>query len=374
MPDTARNLPGNGPLRVGVVGVGHMGRLHVRTYRRMADAAVAAGREVPVILAGVVDADPARAAKVAEEFAAPALATPDELLGRVDAVSIAVPTRHHARVAEPFLARRIPVLVEKPLASTRAEAEALVDLARRHECLLAVGHSERFNPAVMALDRLTIRPKYIECRRVSSFSFRSLDIGVVLDMMIHDIDIMLHLARSEPLRVDAIGVNIVDRHEDVANARIVFADGCVASLTGSRLAFKTERQIRVFSEEAYISLDYGKRQCRIIKKGPKLDLAHMARQAAAAEGAGQDPAAFLSGMDFGDLLTYEELPIDDHEPLLKELEEFLDCVRTGRRPRVSEIEGYQAVACAERILDSIRAHQWDGRPDGRIGLAGPVRG
>jgi len=344
-------------LRVAVVGVGHMGRLHARTYAKMPQ----------VKLVGVVDTDPARAAKIAEEFGTKPFARADELFGQIDAATIAVPTMHHAKVAEPFLRRRIPVLVEKPLAATREEAEALAKLAGDCECLLQVGHTERFNPAVMALDRLTIHPKFIECRRISPFSFRSIDIGVVLDMMIHDIDIVLHLARSQPQRVDAVGLNIIAKNEDLADARISFANGCVANLSASRLAFKTERKIRVFSEEAYISLDYQKRECRIIKKSPKLDLVHLARQAA---DGGEDVMAALAGMDFGDLLTFEEIKIDDHEPLLKELEEFTDCVRSGKRPRVSEIEGYQAVACATRILEGIRNHQWDGRPDGRVGLVG----
>ena len=348
-------------LRVAVIGVGHMGRNHVRAYQRLAG----------VELIGVVDTNPGRAKLIGDEFGVPAFGSIDDVIDRVDAVTVAVPTVAHPATAEPFIRRRIPVLVEKPLAATREQAEALATLAHDHECLLQVGHTERFNPAVMALDRLTIHPKYIECQRVSSFSFRSVDIGVVLDMMIHDIDILLHLARSEPVKVDAIGLNIVAAHEDLANARIVFANGCVANLTASRLAVKTDRRIRVFSEEAYISLDYQKRQCRIIKKSPKLDLVHLAREA---EGGGQDPMEALSGMDFGDLLTFEELPIQEHEPLLKELEEFTDCVRSGRRPRVSEIEGYQAVACATRILEAIRSHQWDGRPDGRVGLVGAVRG
>jgi predicted dehydrogenase len=335
-----------------------MGRNHVKAYKRLPG----------VELIGVVDTNPERAKAVGEEFGVRPFGSVTDVIDKVDAVTVAVPTVHHAATAEPFIRRRIPVLVEKPLAATREAAEALAKLAHDHECLLQVGHTERFNPAVMALDRLTIHPKYIECQRVSPFSFRSIDIGVVLDMMIHDIDIVLHLARSEPAKVDAIGLNIVAAHEDMANARVTFANGCVANLTASRLAMKADRRIRVFSEEAYISLDYMKRHCRIIKKSPKLDLVHVLQLIE-----GRDPAEALAGMDFSDLVLLEDAEIDDHEPLLKELEEFCDCVRSGRRPRVSEIEGYQAVACATRIVEAIAAHQWDGRPDGRVGLAGPVR-
>ena len=208
----------------------------------------------------VVDANPDVRAKAAEQWKVPTYADPAELPADVEAVSVAVPTALHHAVALPLLRRGVSVLVEKPMVRTLEEGRDLIAAAEASGAVLQVGHVERFNPAVRALERHRIRPRFIEAARVAPFSFRSADVGVVLDLMIHDLDIVLHLAGSEPVRVEAVGVPVLTAHEDIANARIVFANGCVANLTASRVATKTERKLRVFSPDSYLVVDFGKRE------------------------------------------------------------------------------------------------------------------
>src|SRR5438445_1290004 len=236
-------------LPVGVVGCGRMGRLHARTYAQMSGTK----------LVGVCDAVLKAAETVAAEFGTRVVANLDELAEMVSAVTIAVPTEHHARAAEPFLKHGIPCLIEKPLAKDSAEGKQIVELAARHGAMLAVGHIERFNPAVVALTKLNLSPRFIDALRVSPLPFRSLDVGVVLDVMIHDIDIVLSLVKSAVKQVDAVGASVIGAVEDVCNARLTFANGCVANLTASRLALKTERKLRFFSQEAFVSIDYQKK-------------------------------------------------------------------------------------------------------------------
>ncbi len=331
------------PIPVAVIGTGHMGRHHARVYRELDEAD----------LIGVVDIDAGRAADIARQFETQAYASIDPLLDRVRAVSVAVPTVAHVEVARPLIERGLPVLVEKPLAPDSAAARSLLDLARRHHGLLQVGHSERFNPVVRAMSRMSVAPRFIETHRISPFTFRSADIGVVMDMMIHDIDIVLHLVRSRPASVDAVGVSVLARHEDIANARITFEDGCVVNLTASRLALKTERKIRVFSEEAYLSLDYQKKTGIAIKKDANLDLLKLAREHDAAD------LSQLAGADFGSLVKVEPLQVDDVEPLRAELQSFLRAVRTGDSPEVSAEDGVAAVELAERIVAALKEHHWE---------------
>jgi len=274
------------------------------------------------------------------------------LLGRVQAVTVAVPTVAHLRVARPFLERGVAVLIEKPLAPDSTAARELHAVARRHNTLLQVGHTERFNPVVRAMHQMKVEPQFIETHRISPFTFRSADIGVVMDMMIHDIDIVLSLVRSRPARVDAVGVSVLARHEDIANARVTFETGCVANLTASRLALKTERKIRVFSQEAYLSLDYQKKQGLAIKKDANLDLLKLARERNA------EDLSQLAGVDFGSMVKVEPLLVDDVEPLRAELQAFLRSVRTGEPPAVSAEEGAAAVELAERIVAAIKEHDW----------------
>lgn len=344
----------DGKLDVAVVGVGRMGQYHVRTYDRLPEAN----------LVGVVDTDAKSAANVAEEVGCTSYSTVDELLTdhpHLDAVTVAVPTVAHRQVATPLLERKIACLVEKPLAATPEDAVALAQLARDHDAVLQVGHTERFNPAVRQVLGMDVTARFLEVHRVGPLSFRSLDVGVVMDMMIHDLDIVLTLARSPLKHVDATGVCVIGEHEDVAHARLVFASGCVANLTASRLALKTERKMRIFSESAYVSLDYQKRDGLVIRKSENVAALEEARREVAN---GTD----LSKIDYSQLVHVDRLMMHDarddngveQDPLTAELHSFLESVRDGSSPIVDADAGCAAVEAAHRVLASIRAHRWEG--------------
>lgn len=331
------------PIPVAVIGTGHMGRHHVRVYHELPDAE----------LVGIVDLDATRAGELAKQFKTQAYTSIEPLLDRVQAVSVAVPTVMHEQVARPLLERGLSVLIEKPLAPDSHTARALRETARKHNAILQVGHTERFNPVVRSMGRMRVAPRFIETHRISPFTFRSADIGVVMDMMIHDIDIVLHLVRSRPAEVEATGVRVLAQHEDVANARVTFEDGCVANLTASRLALKTERKIRVFSEEAYLSLDYQKKSGIAITKDANLDLLKLARERKASD------LSQLAGVNFGEMVKVEPLQVDDVEPLRAELQSFLNSVRTGAPPEVTADDGVAAVELAERIVAALKEKQWE---------------
>jgi len=272
---------------------------------------------------------------------------------------------HHIAVARPFVAAGKSVLIEKPLSDDLTAARELVELARGGRGVVQVGHAERFNPAVMAMKKYAIRPKFIESHRISPYTFRSTDVGVVLDVMIHDIDIVLMLAGTNEVRsVEAVGVNVIGDTEDIANARVTFANGCVANITASRLAVKTERKVRVFSEEAYLSVDYQAKTGLVVKNSENLDLIQMARKAGV-----ENLADLAQQMDYTKLVKVEQLHVDESgEPLRRQAESFVRCIQSGQRPEVSAEEGLAAVRLAQMITDAIKRHQWDGRPDGRVGL------
>lgn len=350
---------------VAVVGVGRMGRLHARAYQKLAGANLVA----------VVDPDADRAAAVADELDCEAYDSVQQLLERhhkLSAVSVAVPTVHHVEVAGLLIERGIACLVEKPLAPTAKQAKALSQLATRHGVALQVGHTERFNPAVRAVASLRLKPRFMEVQRISPMTFRSLDISVVMDLMIHDLDIVLMLAGSPLAQVEAVGVAVLGTHEDVANARLTFASGCVANLTASRLAFKTERKLRVFSEDAYVSLDYARRAGVVIRKSANADVLGQVRQQLA-------DGADLADVDYSQLVQVDELAMgrkradagdwgdcgiseEDRidEPLPAQLSDFLTTVRQGGKPLVDADAGFAAVEAAERVLEAIHAHRWEG--------------
>jgi predicted dehydrogenase len=325
-------------LEIAVFGAGGFGRHHVR---------ILAGME-GVDLVAVCDPDPGRRAEVHDAYGVPAIPDPAGLPDGVRAAIVAVPTVDHRAVAVPLLERGIACLVEKPLAKDRADAEAIVAAARRGGAVLGVGHVERFNPALMAALAHRVAPRFVECRRVAPFSFRSSDIGVVLDLMIHDIDICLALDGTEVVRVDACGTPVLGIHEDIANARIEFASGCVADVTASRVATKVERKVRLFCPDAYLSLDYQTKSGVLYRKSPKLTPEYVTQLSKEAR-----TIADLKGLVFGDLLRVESLSMKDHDPLTKELEDFVDAVREGRDPTVSGRDGARAVEVAVRILSSI---------------------
>lgn len=331
-------------IRTAVIGAGKMGAIHAKVYSELASSALVA----------VVDTDIKRAKELAKKYRCSAFTDAKDLFGKVDAVTISTPTVCHCELAKLFIENNIAVLIEKPLAASVKEAKEIVELAGRKKVVAAVGHSERCNPVVQAIKRLHIEPKFIEAQRISPYPFRSTDIGVVLDVMIHDIDIILSLAASRVTKVDAVGINVIDENEDICNARIAFDNGCVANVTASRVALKTERKIRVFSKQAYLSLDYLKKEGTIIKADPNTDVVKWIR-----EHKKLGKLAMLAA-SWTDMLHVEKLNIDDKEPLRLEQEAFLAAVSDkSARPEVTVEEGLAAMECAEMILTSMKEHKWE---------------
>jgi predicted dehydrogenase len=331
-------------IRTAIVGAGKMGQIHAKVLSKLPQST----------LVGIVDIQPDKAKKLAKEYKCTAFAYAKELLGKVDAVTISAPTKSHLELAELFISNNIPILIEKPLAASAEQGEKIVSLSQKHNTVVAVGHSERCNPVVQAMKRLKIEPKFIEAVRISPYPFRSTDIGVVLDVMIHDIDIILALAQSTVKKVDAVGVNVIGDYEDICNARITFENGCIANVTASRLALKTTRKIRVFSRQAYLSLDFLKKEGMVIKTDPNKDAVKWIKQK-------QDEGTFdFAGVNWPDLLHIEQLDIDDREPLRVEQEAFLNSIiDKNSRPEVTAQEGLAALKCAEEILKSVKEHKWD---------------
>ena len=331
-------------VRTAVIGAGKMGAIHAKVYSQLPNSQLVA----------VVDVDGNKATRLAEKYGCTAFTNADDILDGVDAVTIATPTVTHLQLAKIFVRRTIPVLIEKPLASSVREGRKIVALAKRYHTVVAVGHSERCNPVVQAMKRFSIEPKFIEAQRVSPYPFRSTDIGVVLDIMIHDIDIILSLAASKIKRVDAVGVGVLEGAEDICNARLVFENGCIANITASRLALKTERRVRVFTRQAYLSVDYLKKTGIVIKADPNSNVVELIKEH-------RERGDFdLTSVNWPDLLHIEQLQIDDKEPVRLQQEAFLRAVQDASySPEVSAAEGLAALKCAQLILNSIKRHKWD---------------
>ncbi|MDR3634906.1 MAG: Gfo/Idh/MocA family oxidoreductase [Isosphaeraceae bacterium] len=339
-------------LRVAVVGVGHLGQNHARVLASLPG----------VELVGVADTRSEQARAVAEKNGTLAFADYRVLLDVVDAVSVAVPTALHRQVAGAFLDRGIATMVEKPLATSLAEAEELVGLARSRGTVLQVGHIERFNPALSALDGLDLRPKYIAAERLSTYTFRSTDIGAVLDIMIHDIDLVLARVGAPVRSVSAVGVSVFGGHEDIANARIEFEDGCVANLTASRASFQTVREMRLWGEEGYASLDFANKTGTIVRPSEAL-----LRGELGLEGVDLSQPAAIKEHLFGTILRLDQVQTGGREPLALELENFVHAVRGEERSRVSGEDALQAMRVADQVLQSLNGHQWDGVPQAAVG-------
>ena len=338
----------DGKVRTAVVGAGKMGAIHAKVYDQLPQSDFVA----------VVDIDAARAKRLAEKYNCSAHADCSDILGKVDAVTIATPTVTHLKLARAFIKKGVAVLIEKPLAADVREGKRIVSLAKKNDCVVAVGHSERCNPVVQAMKRLDVEPRFIEANRISPYPFRSTDVGVVLDVMIHDIDIILSLAASKIKRIHAVGVNVIEDKEDICNARIVFDNGCIANITASRLALKTERKVRVFSRQAYLSLDYLKKSGIIIKADPNINVVKWIQQR-------KESGAFnMTKVNWPDLLHIEQLDIDDKEPIRLEQEAFLRAVADRTlAPEVSAQEGLAALECAAKILRSVKKHKWNEQID-----------
>lgn len=305
--------------RVGVVGVGYLGRFHAEKYARMDK----------LDLIGVVDTDQARAEKIAADLGTSAYTRYQDLFGKVDAVSIVVPTPVHYAVGVDFLKHDVDVLIEKPITTTLAEADELIDLAEARGCILQVGHLERFNPAVIALRDIVRQPMFIETHRLSLFKERGTDVSVVLDLMIHDIDIIMNFVNSDIKSIHAAGVPVIENQVDIANARLEFESGCVANVTASRISIKNQRKIRMFQRDAYISVDFANRDITVIRQ--------------AENGA----ASLIPGTDIQQLSFHESDALED------ELSAFANSVLTRENPEVSGQEGRNALKVALSIMDQI---------------------
>ena len=313
-------------LRVGVVGVGHIGKNHARLYA----ALTGSGRPRPGAQTGaaeftaIYDTDASKAAQIAEQYRVGAAGSLGEFAQLVDAASIATPTSTHFEIARTLLDQGKHLLIEKPIAEETSQASELARLAAERQLVLQVGHVERFNPVLSALESRLTHPRFIEAHRLSPFPNRSTDIGVVLDLMIHDLEIILHLVRAPVQAIDAVGVPVLSRREDIANARIRFENGCVANVTSSRISPERMRKIRVFQEDAYLSLDYQNQSGEIYRKGP-------------------------GGIERA------PVEIEKEEPLQRQLVSFIECARTGLKPKVSGFEATAALELAVEITKRISA-------------------
>ncbi len=308
-----------GKLRVAVIGVGYLGRFHAQKYHALPECE----------LVGVVDSDPRRAREVGAELGVAAYEKPAEVLDAVDAVSIAVPTRFHHPVALECIRAGKNMLVEKPLAATLAEAEEIVELAAKQGILTQVGYLERFNPAFLACrDRIT-KPQFIESIRISSFLERGADVDVVLDLMSHDLDLVLAIAAAPVRHLHAVGKSLVSDSTDLANVRIVFEDGCVANLTASRISHKTERKFRVFQNNSYFSIDFAKPAARIFVRDPS-----------------------KSG-NISEMFTEESHSFEKGDSLLSEISSFVEAIQKGSRPVVSGEDGLRAMAVSSEVMRDI---------------------
>lgn len=300
-------------IKVAVIGVGHLGSIHARIYSQLEG----------VKLAGVCDTDEGRGRKIARQFKAQYFKDHRELIGKIDAASVVVPTVLHHEVSKHLLEKGVHLLIEKPITKTVEEADELLSIAQKTGLILQVGHVERFNAGFMAVEKVINNPLFIECHRLGPYKQRSTDIGVVLDLMIHDIDIILGLVKDEIVDVEAIGASVLSNHEDIANVRLKFANKAICNLTASRITNKTMRKIRVFQKDAYISLDYFKPSCFIYRMVNKK-------------------------------ITRQIVRIRKEEPLKLELDAFVNCVRTKEKPLVSGIEGRNALKIALNIQKQIK--------------------
>jgi predicted dehydrogenase len=302
---------------VAVVGVGYLGKFHAEKYAAAEDADLIA----------VVDVDEGRACEIADRLGTRALTNYAQLFGQVQGVSIATPTLQHYAIAREFLEQGIDVLVEKPLTVDPNQARELVELAESKRAILQVGHLERFNPAIRKLESVIKEPKFVECHRLAPFVERGTDVNVVLDLMIHDIDVIASLVRSPVDRVEAVGVPVLTDKPDIANARITFSNGCIANVTSSRVSLKRERKVRFFQPDAYISIDYDHRRAQIFYK----------------------PPAGASWLD----IRGETIEIKEGDALADEIHSFLECVRKRTLPLVSGADGLRALEIAAMISSQL---------------------
>jgi len=356
------------PIKTAVIGVGHLGKHHARILSQLPG----------VELVGVSDAVESNCRQVAEQFKVEAFPDYRKLVGRVEAAVLAVPTSLHYRLGMDLLSQGINLLIEKPLAPTLEQADQLVNAAKKAGVVLGVGHVERFNPAMSAASEWMTDPKYIDATRQSGYTFRSTDIGVVLDLMIHDIDLVLSLVKQPVDKVEALGIAIFGKHEDVANVRLTFSGGCVATLSASRASYKPGRVMQIWGPAGYVGLDFTSREATVVE--PRPELAERRWDENSLTPADRE---HLKAHLFEDLLPLKRITPEPCDQLTAELFDFTCAVREQRAPRIDGRQARDAVALAERILAKIEAHAWNGnaqeprgplampRLDGPHLLAGP---
>jgi predicted dehydrogenase len=329
------------PLRIGVAGVGHLGAVHARLWKE----------HEGTDFVGVYDSDAARAASIAAEHGVRAFGSLHELLGAVDAISLVTPTSTHAELGLIALRHGVHCFIEKPITATHDEAAPLIEEAAARGLALQVGHVERFNPAVLALAGTQLDPMFIESHRMAQFKPRATDVAVVHDLMIHDIDLVLHLVKSAVVEVRASGVAVVSDTVDIANARLEFANGCVANLTASRISQRPMRKMRLFRRDAYVSIDFAK---------PGVEIFRLADEGEATTGISLPASMFLGDIDAGTQsrsIVYEQPTLEPVNAIAREHEEFVEAIRTGSAPPVTGEEAAAALRVAEEIVEQIARHQ-----------------
>lgn len=345
-------------LRLAVIGAGHLGRIHARIASGLDD----------LELVAVADPDSGARQDVAREANTRVVDDFRELIGDIDAAIIATPTSTHHTISMELLAAGVPLLVEKPLALTSAEAGELVSLARRQDLVLQVGHVERFNPALDCVAAEVRDPKFIAATRASGYTFRSTDIGVVLDMMIHDIDVVLSLARSNVEKVQALGISVLGGHEDIATAWLTFASGCVAQLTASRVSFQQRRAMNILTSRASVSINFATHEATFVR--PREDILRREFHVDQLDAADR---SYWKEHLFDELLVRTQRTVPPVNAIEQEQLDFVRAIRTGKSPRVDGAAGRDALAVAEMVLQRIEEHAWDGTPAGRHGpLAMPA--
>jgi predicted dehydrogenase len=329
-----------------------LGKFHARVATTLPD----------VRLVAVVDPVQAARDQVAAETGAQPLADYRELIGLADAAVIATPTSLHFEVVRELLLGGVHVLVEKPITTTVAQAEELVNLAQRQQLVLQVGHIERFNPAYTAVCHRLHDPKYITARRLSTYTFRSTDVSVVLDLMIHDIDAVLNLTKSPITRIEACGIAVLSKEPDIVDARLHFASGCIANLTASRVSYETARSMQVFTDDCCATIDFGARKARLVEPN-----AEILSRGFAADDLTAEQKNYLREHLFTELLAKTEVPVTDCNAMEQEQLDFARAIRTSTEPLVSGVHGRDALAVAQDILEQVEAHQWDRGVNGRRG-------
>ncbi len=344
----------NTELKVAVVGVGALGRHHARILSQMEN----------VKLIAVADPNQQQGEDVAASCQCEWRHDYRTLLNEIDAVSIVVPTFLHRRIAEEFICRSIPTLIEKPLTANVDEGAVLVRMAKEHNVPLQVGHIERFNPAFQKLQEWTAQPKYIRAERISPYAFRSMDIGVVHDLMIHDIELILALTKEMPTRVEAFGTSLVGGHEDVVQARLYFPGGCIADITANRVAPLATRTIQCWSAQGCVDANLHTREVTRFSPGHPMQMGQLPYELAATK---QESIETLKPQVFGHFIETQSEELAHIDALTAELTSFINCIRHGTKPLVSGNEGLAALRVAAEVLTCVASHQWDGTENGRVG-------